>query len=340
MTETATRKVVIMGGGVAGISLAHHLLRKTLPALGECLGKSYHVTLISPSLHFYWRVAAPRVLVDSNSSFPEPFVAIADGFREYPASRFTFIQARATDLDEEARTLHVQLADTIEIVPVQYDSIVIATGTTTHSPLFSSVGTHGETKRALREMQIRLQDAQSIFVAGGGSTGVETSGELGAMRQHWLGPKKSITLLSGNACLLPHANPRTSVTAEQMLSKLEVDVVHKVRVTSAIQKENERGPWELVLSDQSTLTVDVYIDATGSTPNTAFLPSAWLDSKGYVRTDPLNLRVQDTTAVYALGSVTSFTNGSFFDAIEPVPPLADSFRDDQLAMYPEVSNRG
>jgi NADH dehydrogenase FAD-containing subunit len=278
--------------------------------------------------------------VDPNPGFPEPFVSIADGFQEYPESRFTFIQARATDLDEEAQTLHVQLSDTSEILAVEYDSLVIATGTTTHSPLFSSAVTHAETKRVLGEMQTRLRDAQSILVAGGGPTGVETAGELGAMRQYWPGAKKSITLLSGNACLLSHANPRTSATAEQMLEKLGVDVTHEIRIISAIQKEHGQGPWEVTLSDQSTRTVDVYIDATGSTPNTAFLPSSWLDSKGFVKTDPTSLRVQDRSGVYALGSITSFTNGSFFDAIEPVPPLADSFRDDQLALFPEVSSRG
>lgn len=340
MTETTVRKVLIVGGGVAGISLAHHLLRQTLPTLAEGLSQSYHVTLISPSSHFYWKVAAPRALVDPNPGFPEPFVSIADGFQEYPESRFKFLQARATGLDNKAQILHVQLSDTSEIVPVEYDSLVIATGTTTHSTLFSSAETHTETKRILREMQSRLRDAQSILVAGGGPTGIETAGEIGAMRHHWPGAKKSITLLSGNACLLSHANPRTSATAEQMLEKLSVDVIHDVRVMSAVQKEHDQGPWEITLSDQSTRTVDVYIDATGSTPNTAFLPSSWLDSKGYVKTDQSSLRVQNATGVYALGSVTSFTNGSFFDAIQPVPPLADSFRDDQLALYPELSSRG
>lgn len=340
MTEIVVRKIVIVGGGVAGISLAHHLLRRTLPTLTDCLGQSYHVTLISPSSHFYWKVAAPRALVDPNPGFPEPFVSIADGFQEYPESRFTFIQARATDLDEKVQTLHVQLSNTSEIVPIEYDSLVIASGTTTHSPLFSSAETPAETKRILGEMQSRLRDAKSILVAGGGPTGVETAGEIGAMRQQWPGAKKSITLLSGNTCLLSHANPRTSSTAEQMLQNLSVDVIHELRVIAAVQKEHDQGPWEVTLSDYSTRAVDVYIDATGNTPNTAFLPSKWLDSKGFVKTDPSSLRAMNVTGVYALGSVTSFTNGSFFDAIQPVPPLADSFRDDQLVLYPEFSSRG
>ncbi|KAJ5996957.1 hypothetical protein N7522_008617 [Penicillium canescens] len=337
MAETGPRKVVIVGGGVAGISLAHYLLRHTLPALTERLGESYHLTLVSPSSHFYWKVAAPRALVDTNQA-PTPFDAIADGFQEYPASRFTFLQAEATHLNEKARILHVRSPKTNEIVPVEYLSLVITTGTTSHSPLFSLTGPHTQTQHALGQMQNRLRDAESILVAGGGPTGVETAGELGAMSDYWPGPKKSITLLSGNDRLLSHASPGSSATAEHMLAQLGVTVNHAVRVTSAVQQEGQSS-WEITLSDYSTRAVDVYIDATGSIPNTAFLPSAWLDAKGYVKTDRFSLRVEDTVGVYSLGSVTSFTNGSFFDAIEPVRPLADSLRDDHLAMNPDASRQ-
>ncbi|KAJ5504022.1 hypothetical protein N7463_006896 [Penicillium fimorum] len=337
MAEIAPRKVVIVGGGVAGISLAHYLLRHTLPALTERLGEPYHLTLVSPSSHFYWKVAAPRTLVDPNQA-PMPFVAISDGFQEYPTSQFTFLQAEAIHLNEKARILHVRSPNTSEIIPMEYLSLVIATGTTSQDPLFSLTGPHIQTQHALGQMQARLRDAESILVAGGGPTGVETAGELGAMSDYWPGPNKSITLLSGNDRLLSHASPGSSATAEHMLAQLGVTINHAVRITSAVQQEDQSS-WEIILSDHSTRTVDVYIDATGSIPNSAFLPSAWLDAKGYVKTDRFSLRVEDTVGVYSLGSVTSFTNGSFFDAVEPVRPLADSFRDDHLAMNPDASRQ-
>ncbi|CAG8406310.1 unnamed protein product [Penicillium salamii] len=340
MAETTPHKIVIVGGGVAGISLAHYLLRHTLPVLTERLGQPYHLTLVSPSSHFYWKVAAPRALVESSQNNTETFVAIADGFQDYPASQFTFVQAEATQVDEKARILHAKSPKTNENTPVKYDCLVIATGTSSHSPLFSLKGPHTQTQHELEHMQDRLRDAQSILVAGGGPTGVETAGELGAMSNRWPGAKKSVTLLSGNERLLSHASPGTSATAESKLDQLGVVINHGVRVTSAIQREHGEKSWDLILSDQSTRTVDVYIDATGSTPNTAFLPSAWLDASGYVKTDQYSLRVDDAAGVYALGSVTSFTNGSFFDAVEPVRPLADSIRDDELAINPDASRRG
>lgn len=338
MAEPAPRRIVVVGGGVAGISLAHYLLRHTLPTLTERLGLPYSVTLVSPSSHFYWKVAAPRALVEANESTAEPFVAIADGFQEHHASQFTFLQAEATGLDEKDQILHTRLPKTNETTAIEYDFLVIATGTASHSPLFSLSGPHTKTQLELGQMQTRLRDAQSILVAGGGPTGVETAGELGATSNDRPGAERSITLLSGGSRLLSHASPGTSATAERMLSQLGVTVSHGVRVTSAIQRERGQS-WDITLSDQSTQTVDVYIDATGSAPNSAFLPPGWLDAKGYVKTDQSSLRVNDTVGVYALGSVTNFTNGSFFDAIEPVRPLADSLRDDELAMNPDASYR-
>lgn len=338
MAETAPRKIVVVGGGIAGISLAHYLLRHTLPTLTERLGLQYSLTLVSPSSHFYWKLAAPRALVETSENSIEPFVAIADGFQEYDASKFTFIQGEATSLDEKARILHAQLPKTNETVAVEYDSLVIATGTTSHSPLFSLSGPHTETQHELEQMQSRLRGAESILVAGGGPTGVETAGELGAMSNGPSGAKRSITLLSGGNRLLSHANPRSSTTAESMLGQLGVTVSHGVRVTSAIKRKSGQS-WDITLSDKSTQTVDVYIDATGCAPNSDFLPPGWLDSKGYVKTDQSSLRVNDTVGIYALGSVTNFTNGSFFDATEPVRPLADSLRDDELAINPEASRQ-
>ncbi|CAG7915518.1 unnamed protein product [Penicillium olsonii] len=340
MAETAPRKIVVVGGGVAGISLAHYLLRHTLPALTERLGQPYHLTLISPSSHFYWKLSAPRALADSDPNDTEPFIAIADGFQEYSTLQFTFIQAEATSIDEKARRIHLQSPKINENTPVEYDALVIATGTSSHSPLFCLKGPHTETKQELQHMQDCLRDAESILVAGGGPTGVETAGELGAMSNRWSGPKKSITILSGNDRLLSHASPGTSATAETMLGQMGIVVNHGLRVTSAIQREQGPKSWDITLSDQSTRTVDVYIDATGCAPNTAFLPSAWLDTKGFVKTEQSSLRVDDAAGVYALGSVTSFTNGSFFDAVEPVRPLADSIRDDELAINLEASRRG
>ncbi|CAG8330470.1 unnamed protein product [Penicillium salamii] len=340
MADTTPRKIVVVGGGVAGISLAHYLLRYTLPALTERLEQPYHLTLVSPSSHFYWKVAAPRALVEPSQNNNEPFVAIADGFKDYPASQFTFSQAEAIQVDEKARILHAKSPRTNENTSVKYDCLVIATGTSSHSPLFSLKGPHTQTKNELEHIQDRLRDAQSILVAGGGPTGVETAGELGAMSNRWPGAKKSITILSGHERLLSHASPGTSATAESKLDQLGVAVNHGVRVNSAIQREQGEKSWDLTLSDQSTRVVDVYIDATGSTPNTAFLPSAWLDASGYVKTDQSSLRLEDAAGVYALGSVTSFTNGSFFDAVEPVRPLADSIRDDELAINPDASRRG
>jgi apoptosis-inducing factor 2 len=335
MASSSTHNILIIGGSVAGISEAHYLLRHVLPALTNDLSISYKVTLLSASTHFYWKVGAPRGLVnESLISISDALIPVVDGFTEYDRSLFEFVQGTAFRLNAPARRLQVKSVAN-ELFEIGYDSLVIATGTTSNSPLFSLAGTHDITEKALKNMHARLAEARTILVAGGGPAGTETAGELGAEFGGRIGSdeEKEITILSGNSRLLPGLNARTSADAEAKLTQLGVNTRHGVRVTSTSPKIEAASPTKVLLSDGSQMNVDVYIDATGCTPNTSFLPSEWLDDRGYVKTNTSTLRldVPNDSHVYSLGTVTSFTNGSYFDVISAVRPLADSIRLDQIA---------
>lgn len=84
------------------------------------------------------------------------------------------------------------------------------------------------------------------------------------------------------------------------------------------------GQTVVQLSDQTTQTVDIYIDATGGRPNSAWLPSSWLNERGYVETNRETMRVQAAKGVYAIGDVASYSLGGVFDVQEAVRPLASS----------------
>lgn len=334
MTISSTHKILIVGGGVAGISEAHYLLRHVLPFLSKELRTAYKVILLSASSHFYWKVGAPRGLVTpSLISLSESLIPVTDGFQEYDPSIFEFVQGTAFRLDAPARTLQVRSVSD-ELSEIYYDSLVVATGAASKSPLYSLVGHHELTKNALASMHTRLTSARTILVAGGGPAGTETAGELGAEfgGRHEIEDGKDITILSGNSRLLPRLNALTSADAEAKLKQLGVKIRHNVRVKSTLTTTNGDGPTKVLLSDDSEMMVDVYIDATGCIPNTAFLPSMWLNEGGFIKTNSstLRLEVPETSNVYALGAVTCFTNGSFFDVVDAVRPLAESIRLDLL----------
>lgn len=314
--------ITILGGNFAGLSIAHYLLRHTIPAL-EASNEStkYKITLITPSTHFFFKVGAPRLLSPKLAPIDKAFIPIADGFKDYPADRFHFVQGEATALDQEKKTISVTLTETGETTTVTYDSLVLATGTTSNSALWTLHGSHLKSRATFKDVLLRLPSAQSITIVGGGPAGVETAGEIAAQYGH----TKSITLLSGNTRLLHRLRPDTSADAATYLTKLGVTVTHDLRLASTAVLDDTTGRTELLLSDGSTRTTDLFIDATGGKPNTAFLPPSWLTPKGYVETDVKTLRATAAGPnVYAVGDVASYSLGSIFDVNNAIAPLASS----------------
>ena len=122
--------IVILGGNFAGVSTAHYLLRHVLPLLKN-EKTEYKVTLISPSDHTFFKVGAPRALVSSEQvPLDKPFGSIPDAFRQYKTSEFSFVQGEAIGVDEATKTVSVKSTGKSKDSSVQYDSLVIATGTT------------------------------------------------------------------------------------------------------------------------------------------------------------------------------------------------------------------
>jgi NADH dehydrogenase FAD-containing subunit len=73
--------------------------------------------------------------------------------------------------------------------PIKYDSLVIASGTTSSSPLWTINDSHEVSRTAIRALRKELPNASMILIAGAGSVGVETNGEIASAY-----PKAKITL--------------------------------------------------------------------------------------------------------------------------------------------------
>jgi NADH dehydrogenase FAD-containing subunit len=120
--------IVILGGNFAGVSAAHYILRHVLPLLNN-EKSAYKVTLISPSDHTFFKVGVPRALV-SSPDLERPFASIPDAFQNYKPSEFSFIQGEAVGVDETTKTVSVKSTGNSKDSSTQYDSLIIATGTT------------------------------------------------------------------------------------------------------------------------------------------------------------------------------------------------------------------
>jgi len=193
------KNIIILGGSYAGVSTAHRLLKQ---ATKSGVTVTFKITLVSPNTHLYWNMASPRGILPGQFSDEQLFQPIAEGFKQYPGSRFEFILAYATALDVEAKTViishsgeatHGDAPTHGEEKVLEYDYIILATGTHTRGDApFKGLGSTATTKSALHDFQARVEKANSIVIAGGGVTGVEVAGELAFM----YGRQKEITLVS------------------------------------------------------------------------------------------------------------------------------------------------
>lgn len=329
-----THEIVILGGNFAGLGTAHYLLRFTIPALISLApSNTYHITVVSPSTHYYFKVGAPRALINPDLvPADKVFYPIADAFKRYAADQFTFLQGTATWLDPDIRTVHITLPATdaatstsssqkyTSTTTLKYDSLIIATGTTSASPLWSLNGSHTDTQAALSKMHTTLPKVKTVLIAGGGPVGIETAGEIA---QNF--PNTEITLLSGTHRLLSRLSTGTSQRAEQALSTAGVTVEHDLRVLNTTATLS--GSTLVRLSDGAERAVDLYLDATGGRPNTSFLPAEWLDVRGKVLVSDETLRGEEPSMhgrVYAVGDCASYSSGLLVDVLFGVRPVARS----------------
>ncbi|KAK3068076.1 hypothetical protein LTR53_014623 [Teratosphaeriaceae sp. CCFEE 6253] len=357
--------ILILGASYAGLACAHHFLDTTLACLRRMpSAPTYRLIIVSPSTHLYWNIAAPRALVASGLlAQEEVFVPVEPGFHRHRGERFTILQGTCVAFDPEARTVRVELlgaqatrrcsqvtkrlsrpagvdGEEAKVQTLAYHALILATGSAAHSELLSLHGPHLNTLGALHAFRARVAGAKSVVVCGGGCSGVETAGQLATFlnyTSHWLLKKrvkapKHIILITGAARCLPALPPKLGQQAEAQLKRLGVDVRHGVRVREVKPDFDLTGATRVELSDGRSVVADLYLPCTGSEPNTAYVPPALLDSKGYVRSQGGTMRVQGGGArVYAVGDVAAYSRNCLQDVYAAVPVLMHNLRNDLLA---------
>ncbi|KAI0429977.1 FAD/NAD(P)-binding domain-containing protein [Xylaria sp. FL1042] len=341
------KKIVILGGSYGGVSTAHYLLKHVVPKLPD--SKSYQVVLVSTSSQVLCRPATPRALI-SDDMFPQDklFVSTPGNFSQYPPGSFVFEQGTATALDHENRTVSVLLAKGGKSSSnaernIAYHALIIATGSSTLSPLLGFTRDETILKSSWSAFREALPKAKHIAVAGGGASGVEVAGELGEHlngRAGWLNstlanPKVQITLLSGGSRILTYLRPDIAKTAEAYLAKVGVRIVHNTRVVTALPAaagvENVAAKTTLTLDNGETLVADLYIPATGATPNTGFVSDSLRCQDGQVDTDASTLRVVGAgERVYAIGDASAAARPAIHNIMSMVPVLCANIKRDLL----------
>lgn len=306
---TTTHTVVILGAGLTGVPLAHHLLKHTPPSVG------LRLVLVSPNNEMLWVYATVRAILPNNLGHDKIFLPLKPAFAKYTAPKFEHVVGVAQSLDPETNTVVVLPAGPGEQQQsprtIHYDTLVIATGSSFKDAMpFKNLADTAATKDKIESLREKIAAARSIVVAGAGQTGVEVAGELG--QEYGLTGEKEITLIAdGTLPLRPEAREDVRRTAASELATLNVKIVANTRVVGAATTPSGRQSLVLQRCDTqgagpdadeaATLEADLYIPAFGVRPNTSFVPAFMLAADGRVRVDRATLRAVGHDNVFTLG---------------------------------------
>ncbi len=242
-TLTKKEKVVIVGGGFAGLNLVKHLDKS-----------KFDVTLIDR--HNYH--SFPPLFYQIASSGLDPasicFPLRRELFRRMEGDGLHLIMGNAQAVDVEKKVVKLENEPDLP-----YDKLVLANGTTNNffnmPELIEQVFTLKSAPQALRcrnQILVNLEKAAitkdreerkrllCFVVIGGGPTGVEIAGALGEMKRYVLPreyptiPQEDFRILLVEAApkLLAAMDPRSSAEVEEYLKHLMVDVKTGVGMTS------------------------------------------------------------------------------------------------------------
>lgn len=297
-------KVVIVGGGFAGMNMAKKLAGN----------KNFEVTLIDRNnYHFF-----PPLLYQVSTSFIEasnisyPFRRM---FQNTPNLRF--YMGALVHIDTEA---HIVETDTGN---VEYDWLVIAIGTETNYFGMENVKKNALPMKTIddalnlrnhllmnMEKVVRMEDGpqraklQNIVIAGGGPTGVEVSGMLAEMRRNILQKdypelkylRGNIYLIDAGPVLLGPMSKKSQNEAMKVLTDLGVKIV----MNTAVKDYNDGIVY---LANGETIPCATVVWASGVVARQVpGLPADAIGRGRRVLVDEFNM-VKGTDNIFAIGDV-------------------------------------
>jgi NADH:ubiquinone reductase (H+-translocating) len=337
----ASQRIVIVGGGAAGLELATRL--------GNSAGKARRaqVVLLDRYPTHFWKPLLHEVAsgqIDA-SSHQIDFAAHAR------LNHFRFEQGALAGIDRDRREIVIDETKDVDgrvLLPrrtLSFDTLVLALGSVTNFFSIPGASDHALTletvdqaetfRRRLVSSLLRASHARqatpdaakapvSVTIIGAGATGVELASALRGSAQRVrddhmasLDPATDIRLrlLEGAPRVLPALPARISARAQDVLATLGVDVRLGCRVQSV-------GADTVATADGETLASDITIWAAGveGPPVLRQLDGLPLNRLGQVIVDG-TLQVESDSGIYAMGDCAACT-ASKGDAL--VPPRAQA----------------
>ena len=311
--DITTKKVVIVGGGFAGINLIKNLARD----------KSFQITLVDTNnYHFF-----PPLLYQVATAFIEPSNISYPYRRMFQEKKnLRFHLGCFLKVNPESNTIET------DISTLEYDYLVLALGTETNYfgmenvkkyalPMKTITDALNLRNHLLMSMEKAVRSAHivendrflNIVIAGGGPTGVELAGMLAEMGQE-IRVKEypeitdfqgHIYLVDAGPVLLGPMSPKAQKEASDILSKLGVHILQNTAV-----KDYVNG--QVFLSNGEIINSEVLIWATGVIGREVKgLPADVVGRGRRLMVDELN-RVKGFSNILAIGDICYQTNDAAY----------------------------
>lgn len=312
------KKIVIIGGGFAGLNLAKKLGNH----------KSYQVTLVDRNNYNYFPPLVYQVATSflDTSNISYPFRKL---FRKKENIQFRL--GEFIKVDPASHTCYLNNGT------VQYDYLVFANGSVSNyfgnetlqknaipmKTVNDALGMRNTLLQTLEQATLTNDPAErtkllTIVVVGGGPTGVEVSGVLAELRRSVLrrdypelaGSGGNIYLVEGAPALLSQMSVKSQQASYNALTKIGV----KIKLNSFVKDFSDD---KVVLSTGEIIETKSMIWAAGVIANTVDgIPASSTGKGKRMITDAYN-KVEGVEDIYAIGDISVQKTDSAFPEGHP-----------------------
>lgn len=310
----AAHRIVIVGGGFAGVTLAQRLERLTR--------NDVEITLVSAENHL---VFSP-LLAEAVGRSVSLFHVVVPG--RQMVRRTHWLTARVTDIDLAGRTVHYgNRRGEVEVLP--FDQLVFACGATVNLDALPGLAAHAYPFKTLGDAVFlsndligRLEEAaaegdpaarrklQTVVVIGGGFSGVELCGqvaELSARAKRYYprlaGDPMRVVLLQRGDRLLPELNAVS--LSEFARTKLEARGI-EVRLGAGVEEVGASG---VRLQSGERIEAATIVSTVGTMTNPLLSRLSLPLERGRVQTQP-DMQVVGIAGAWAIGDCAAVPNAA------------------------------
>ncbi|KAM4636660.1 ferroptosis suppressor protein 1 [Discoglossus pictus] len=273
-------RVVIVGGGFAGIAAANKLKSNGIPFI-----------LVDMKDAFHHNVASLRASVESGFA-RKTFISFKESYQD------SFKQGKVVGINLETR--QVLLENNEEL---HFSHLIIATGSSGPFPgKFNETASKEEAIQMYEDLVKEVQKAKHIVVIGGGSAGVEMAAEVKTDY-----PDKKVTLIHSKVALADvELQPSVRQSIKDILLKKGVHLILGQRVANLDQVTMNVTQENIELNldkDPEVVTANLVLCCTGMKINSSSYINTFGDSvagDGCLRVNEF-LQVVGHPNVYAIG---------------------------------------